>query len=631
MLLKAENNNGTYSIPLPRDLIQDIFNLKEALEEYDENIQDCIHAVLKKVWMTKWMRTEENTIPCPTERLLALLTLGTDGKHKEPHQITGYLAKLEYCIRLCCLWELKVISATSDDDDEATCNLLQPWFTEKTYSPFSRIRSLQHRASSIAYTTMSLPRIWWTDRKQWMEMLYKGEKIHIDGLRTMFVSMETKLVDLWEKKVLAGISIRVCYRDIQDDITNHDVGYSFLGDRRNTCFAERDRFLKALIDKPEIFSQFAVIRDGQLIWNKGALVQWLRDYAEFQKLVLARCEMLSGAPGRGTELTAMTYRNTKYRSQRNLVMLGKHLTMLRTYHKSGSMSGLDKLIPHSIDGVTADIMIQDLALTRPFAEIAAHICYPDRPEIKKLYQTHIFVNNTKLFDTDQLSATMARESVSHLGFGLGVNSWRHISIAFKRKLGRFAEELLEEDELDTVDALQAGHSRSTENRVYGLSPDALAGAPEDLLPQFLQASTNWQLLMHTVPGGLELAYAYAKCCHFKELAASGKLGSDAQTTTTTATRGSGTTVPSKIEVSLSTESMANRVAAKLEEKLLNGLEDRIIERLVGALGPAIEGMVQKALKIPTNDIDFDDIYQGKTLMNQYICMLMMTSRCTSEG
>ena len=90
-------------------------------------------------------------------------------------------------------------------------------------------------------------------------------------------------------------------------------------------------------------------------------------------------------------------------------------------------------------------MIQDLALTRPFAEIAAYICYPDKPEIKEMYQTHLFVNNTRLFDTDQLSATMERESIASLGFGLGVNSWQHISTEL-RKAGRFAEELLIEND-----------------------------------------------------------------------------------------------------------------------------------------------------------------------------------------
>lgn len=300
------------------------------------------------------------------------------------------------------------------------------------------------------------------------------------------------------------------------------------------------------------------------------------------------------------------------------MMLGKNLTMLRTYHKSGALSGLDKLIPHSIDGVTADLMIQDLALTRPFAEIAAHICYPDKPEIKEMYQTHLFVNNDKLFDTDQLSATMSRESTSHLGFGLRVNSWRHISTAFKRKLGRFAEELLEEDEQDTVEALQAGHTRATENRIYGLSPDALAGAAEDILPLFLQASTNWQLLMKTVPGGLGLAYTHASSQHFKKLAESGKLGLDVQKDQAAALAEPPAECAT-VEAALSTEAMADRIAAKLEEKLMKKLEDKIVNRVVQALTPALEGIIKDAVKkaipqeamVPTNDLDFDDLYMDQ--------------------
>lgn len=166
-------------------------------------------------------------------------------------------------------------------------------------------------------------------------------------------------------------------------------------------------------------------------------------------------------------------------------MLGKNLMMLRTYHKSGALFGMDKLIPHLIDGVTADLIIQDLALTRPFAEVAAHICYSNRPMVKEMYQINLFVNNCKLFSTDQLTATIARVSISFLGFGLGINSWRYISTIFKRKLSCFAEDLLEDDKLDTVEVLQAGHNRSTENRIYDLSPDVLAGALEDLLPLFL--------------------------------------------------------------------------------------------------------------------------------------------------
>ncbi|KAG2110016.1 hypothetical protein DEU56DRAFT_985445 [Suillus clintonianus] len=542
MLLRTDRGDD-YEIPIPQHLMQALQELELALTEKEETTEK-IHAVLTMIWMTKWVKEKDNTIPCPTERFLALHTLEADGRHREPVLITPILARLEYCMRLACLKQLKILSTKLyDGNDEAACDALQPWFTDKTNSPFSGLRSLQHRASSIAYKTTSLPRVWWVDRKRWMEMLYRGDKVHINQLREMFASLEMKLVDLWENKVLVGIRVYVHYKNLVDDSNNYDVGYCFLSDRRNTCFADRDRFLKALIDNPEVFSQFAVTR-----------------------------------------------------SQRNLVILGKNLTMLRTYHKGSALSGTDKLIPHSIDGVTADIMIQDLALTRPFAEVAAHICYPDKPWIKESYQKHIFMNDHKLFTSEQLSATMARESHR-----------------LQRKLGRFAEELLEEDDQDTIEALQAGHSRTTENRIYGLSPDTLAAGAEDLLPQFLQASTNWQLLMHTVPGGLELAYTDARTHHFKQLADSGRFGSDYEEIEAPSHVRPPLIDAPKVtaEIHLSTDTLANRIAGKLEEKMMAGIEQRLVTRVVDALTPVLERIVMEAMKtaipqqlvgVPTNDI-----------------------------
>jgi len=103
-------------------------------------------------------------------------------------------------------------------------------------------------------------------------------------------------------------------------------------------------------------------------------------------------------------------------------------------------------------------MIQSLALAHPFAELATHICYPNQSNVEKLYQTQLFVNKDCLFTTDNISLSMSHLSLPHVSFKITVNPWRHISIAFKCKLGQFAEELLELDENDTVDALQAGHT-----------------------------------------------------------------------------------------------------------------------------------------------------------------------------
>ncbi|KAH7918103.1 hypothetical protein BV22DRAFT_985743, partial [Leucogyrophana mollusca] len=602
MLLRLDGQEA-YDLPLSEELEEATEALASDLaEEREARLSDSLHSVFMALWTRKWTRTEANKVPCPTERALALLTLERDGSYKEPKDVTGIIAKLEWCIRFACLQEIhRTVESEFDGEEEAACDALVPWFTEKTNSPFSRIRSLQHRATAIALQTMSMPRIWWTDRKGYRSMLYKGDKIELDALAEVFAQMEEKMVKLWEDKVMLGLKMRIDYDRIADDPTNTEVGYSFLTDARNTMFHQRDRLLRALLEDASTRGQVAAMRNGRVVWNKGALRRWLKDYAEYQSVLLARCEMLSGAPGRGTELTAMAYCNTRLRPRRNLCVLGDHLSMLRTYHKMGALTGLDKLIPHALDGVTADMLIQDLSTTRPFAEFAAHICFPDQPGVKELYQSHLFVNYDRLFDSEDLSHSMSEHTTPVLGFGLKINSWRHISTAFKRKLGRFAEELADEDVLETVDAQQAGHSKATENRVYGISPDALSGAAEDIIPLYLEASENWQAINKTVPGGRRLSYQEASCKNFDALLAAGKIGSRA---TTASPRGPA------VAAAVTAEELAASTAALLMPMLSDLIQTSIAKALEGTQGrPAVRRSPTPPPQ-PAQETDYDseDLY-----------------------
>lgn len=514
MLIRS-NEVDPYHIPMPGNLEELVDDLDLAVAEdspYDSGaITDNIHSIFMSLWQTKWERTANNPIPDPTERCLALLTLQHDGSFKEPKDVTGIIAKDEYCIRLAFLTEIRRRVASGEADDEsAAFHDLEPYLTEKTNFTFARLRSLQHRASAIAYDTMSLPRLWWTDTCTWRTMLYKGNRVDLDDVCRMFADTETRLVNAWENSVLKGLRIRIDYDAIADDLTNKNVGYSFLSDQRNSCFSRRDRLIEAFFRNKAMFAHFAVVREEKIIWNQSALRQWLQDYGDFHSLLLLRCEMLSGAPGRGTELTAMTYRNTRTRPTRNLVVLGKHITMLCLYSKTTALTGKDKLIPHSLDAVTGDILIQDLALARPFAEFAASICFPEHGNIMELYRQHMFIRFDRLFNSSDLSSVMTRHSLPFLNYGLTLNSWRHIQTAWKRKFRCSVDDIVEDGAEDTVEALQAGHSRATENRIYGLSVQSLAGAAEDVLPLFLNASATWQIKCKTAPGGSLVPYSKAR-------------------------------------------------------------------------------------------------------------------------
>lgn len=130
-------------------------------EEEDEDsyrqVMPHIHRVLLWIWTTTWKKKDRVLIANPTEACLALLTVNPDSSFKQPKGVTSLIAKFEYSMHLTFLWEISSqVKEGAAEEESAVCDALQPWFTEKTYSSFARLRSLQHVASSMAYDTMAL-------------------------------------------------------------------------------------------------------------------------------------------------------------------------------------------------------------------------------------------------------------------------------------------------------------------------------------------------------------------------------------------------------------------------------------------------------------------------------------------
>ena len=199
---------------------------------------------------------------------------------KEPHNVTGLLAKLEYCICLTCLKKLKLWSSNIfDNDNEALYDSLFPWFTEKTNSPFAHIRSLQHCASSIAFTMMGMPCIWWTNQICWKELLYNGDKIYIDQLHNMFAASEETIINLWEEKILKGISIHTCWLSGPFKFIRKSWSGLFFLDRSSQQLLSKLQHLGTYFHGQ--FQDQNNVSKVTFVMERSALMQWLQDYTEF--------------------------------------------------------------------------------------------------------------------------------------------------------------------------------------------------------------------------------------------------------------------------------------------------------------------------------------------------------------
>lgn len=465
----------------------------------------AVHELLIKLWHREWQSpSSEFDIPDPTIRTLALRSLKEDGSFKDPSAVTPDIAKFEYLMRLSAVQEIRTLARVKyNGNQHKAANDVLPWLQEKFVSPFNSLMSLQHRATSIVYNTPSLPNTWWMDTDDWSHMLYKGYSVKMDDIANVFDQLEKQSISQFEEKVLLGLKIKVEYTRLADNLRSTEVGYSFLTDPQNQdTFGNRDRFINAVLADPELRAQFFITHaDGSMSYNKHAWRAWLHEYGLHSANMLMSCEMKAGAPGRLTELWNMCFGNTPMRT-RNMVMQGFFTVLNRKYTKTGNISGYDKLIPHALDALTADMLIQDLAIARPFAELAIQICFPDDEEKKDLYRYNLFVANAKAFDTATITDHMHRLTRPICSFQIGVRDWRQIHAAFARKHCGQAEQLMEMGEEDTAQIRQFGHGRSVHDGIYGRSANSIdkCALPEDILPLYLEASTEWQIKTLTVPG-----------------------------------------------------------------------------------------------------------------------------------
>ena len=467
----------------------------------------AIHDVCVGLWGTEWDEDFAQTMTDPTARYLAFSQLKPQGGFKEVHLITPDFAKFEYLVRLTYVYEIWRIRKITTPPPRSVdlAKQFSRWFTESEPSTFNTIRTLQHLGSSITYNTMALPKIWWPKAGNFRKMLYLGHPVDMDDFSKAFTQMELDMVKIWEEDVLLGLRLRIEYQQLVDNISNTDVGYSLFSDPRNPCFKGASILLiSAICKEPVLSGKFmkGYTHDGQPIWNTLALRKWLISYSKFEELILTKAEYTAGSSSRGTEINCLAWKNTRVRPSRGLFMMGKYLAYLCQYHKGSAISQKDKTIPHAFDAHTSDMIIQDLAIARPFAQFAAYLCFPNDPAIHQLYDCQLFANFGKEFTTTNISTCMKGYTMKFIGKELGVQDWRHISISFRRKLATAIEELISEDGNETIAAAQAHHSRTIENRIYGISAVALAtGNADDIFPLFLQHSTDWQDVCGVQRGG----------------------------------------------------------------------------------------------------------------------------------
>jgi hypothetical protein len=343
-----------------------IANLKQS------HTLDHLHACFKALWMQSWPSSPEARATHPTLAFLGLFTLQEKGDFKHPKDVTGIIAKICHAIKLVILQELhKRLTDSSINEREIIADLML-WVKEFELTTFADLMSLQHYATSIALRTLSFPRIVFPNRRDgdFTELLCEGKKATVPQMQEIFANLQQRIITLWDEKIMLGLDCSLSYNVLTDNLPSSEAGYSFLDDPGNGFSKHFSTLADHIAHTPPLFAKFFMeLTPGHWIINVHTARTWLQDLAELELLLVLCVETMAGAPIRMSELVSTLIRNRNTRV-RNVMGVGKYLTLIRQYSKATNNEQHDRMIPHSLCGFDQDMIIHLHTLARPWAMVS---------------------------------------------------------------------------------------------------------------------------------------------------------------------------------------------------------------------------------------------------------------------
>ncbi|KAK7437681.1 hypothetical protein VKT23_018397 [Stygiomarasmius scandens] len=509
--------------PLPITIRNQIDDIKAKLATNKAVSEWRVLNLFNSLWSTEWIPTQDSPIADPTISWLILHSLNKNGAFIPVTSISPVLARIKFLMRLVFMRFMLVAQETSSW--KASLEQYEDFFQERFKgSTFDIISSYSHQAASVALHTKSLPKGYWVDRSSFLHLLWKGDHIHWSAFKQMLAGMEEKLVSKFQQ-LTYGLSTELEFQSLTDDVSNHSVGFSFLVDFRNKrLLPKTDTLLAHLLADKELVHKVlqGCDADGKPIWNLQFLIRFLRDYANFQQLLLTRIEILA-VGFRGSEITQTTFCNTQLRTRRNLYIIDNFVVLAGIYNKTSYLKGHDNLVPRALDAFTATLVLNDLIYLRPLAQFATYLVFPKDSPAQSLYKHMMFVNYGILFTSDDLSLAMQQWTEKYLSARIGLADLRHISVMFRRE--HCPSTVIDDDDLadmPTNQALLSGHSARTEDRVYAMTwEDLFSRSSHQFLNVMLSGCADFHVFAGAVPAGILLHFSKVRSASFSELAEQG--------------------------------------------------------------------------------------------------------------
>jgi hypothetical protein len=440
---------------------------------------------------------------------LAVLGINSHGSY---HEATTYTPSLSAFVKLSQLLVVQraVLAVEEDEVDHAAdiLDVMQDRFmVYGTRSPMNWALKLRAYGKKIQDTTTGLGHIIWSDDGE--ELKYKGLEMTMTTFRR-FVSHQVEIAQSQLHELLLvnpeenreDVVPTLALRDLKDDPTVSEAGWSFLKDSRNVALQGYDRWLLNRVANNDWLQEefFAKSKTGKTAkWSRTAAEHYLQQVDAFLHRLLLMVHITAGQPSRGTELLSLQYCNTAHGLRRNIFVENGLVSFVTFYHKGYSIQGSTKIIHRYLPKEISELVVYYLWLVRPFANQLRMLALDQTATIAspflwaQLDKTQNEKGQYSPWPSSRLSHILKQEFKIRLNTEANIQIWRHTAIAISRrhlKQAKFNKDYDIGTGMTWNDA-QACHLADLAGCIYARGIEEAPGHVASARAEYRQVSRAW--------------------------------------------------------------------------------------------------------------------------------------------
>jgi superfamily II DNA or RNA helicase len=439
---------------------------------------------------------------------------GGDG-FRPTGQFTGTLAAMLWILRLFFLEDSFHDMPLSEEDISVE---KMEWFTEQhaqwlSVDRFTVVGTMirwmalgrGHRNKSLA-----IPSVRWTE--DYESLIHNGEQIRIHEFQRAAYRL-TLSIDRIMNELFGGqwstIAQTIDMDSIHDDTTFMGAGQSFATNEANAWLRPGSELaIKA--------AQSTLFDTAANRWKHKGVAKWLGLLRSLKELLMPGCYVKGGMPGRGPEVSTMRHCDG-LQVMRNVFVYGGSVMIVTDRDKAKSIRDMGRKVARFMDDCMGRSLIAYIAWLLPAEEVLEQALGQQvTPQCNKEFMWRH--GASARWNTDKLSALVAREIGTGIGVRIGVARYRIVVIEMGRivnglvmaevaemekRIDDDKDEGIEIDELsgevlhvggswNIVWDLQSTHSTRTARQCYAVH----IGMPGHLTPTLLSNYQKISRLWH---------------------------------------------------------------------------------------------------------------------------------------